>query len=1558
MITPAFFKQYIANFPALAWGNVHNALIQCKYINEEYHETNYNKVKGDIFEYLCKYIYIMEGYTAYLYNELTAQLKHDLGLPNTDKGIDLIITKDNIEYIGVQCKWRGKASQSIKRMYVTAFLHEINRSKLAYGIMFTNTNNMTPEFDNNDKLKWYLRNDLLKDVNKALYDYIQTNLNTHHNVYAKKEIVEMREYQKEAVQKLFDCKDKNKQCIMACGTGKTVVMQEYLKKKCCSKKKVVLLFPSLYLIGQVYRQLKKHLAKQYNYLCICSQMDKNTLSMGEGDEIDNDRLMKEFIAKDANKLFTTDEAVINERLKDDSILILCTYQSCQLLKGHNFDIGIFDEAHKTVNNDAFGFMLTDDNCKINERVYMTATPRYFKGDDSDVVSMCNEKIYGKEVYNYTFKDAIKDNYILDFQVITYVVPPDLNAIVQEKYIKQDGLKVNANCVVSAIQLAQHIKNHGESRKILTYHNTVANAMAYKKTLSYIFDKYGVVANIYVMSGKTSISNREIIFDEFEKSNVSVICSARVLNEGVNIPCVDTVMFVDPRKSTIDVTQCVGRAMRLFGGLAKCFVIIPVLYDNVEGVHSFGNVISVLTAMNELDGNIVEYFTVKNANDKIVMRNMGDIVDLNYVVDVKWCVGDVMDKLSLKVLESNYFSFEYKKALLFEYVNEYKCAPSSTTEYKGKKIGSWLSDQKKRLGSVDSSVYKQLSVNPAIKECLDKYIEHKHKTKDKIKLSQDELHTLLFEYVNEYKCVPSATTQYRGHNIGSWFHGRKKGAINIDSGAYKQLSINEIVKKSLDEYIEHKHETKDKIRLSWNESRDLLFEFVNENKCVPSKKTLYKGHYIGQWFQSNKPDAINVDSVIYKQLAENELVKKGLDEFLEYKDKTKDKIKLSFDELRILLFEYVDENKCVPTKNTIYKGHRIDCFWGHTKQKVNDNESDIYKQFAVNPIIKKSIDEYIEHKHKTKDKVKLSFDEWSTLLFEYVDENKCVPSHNTIYKGHRIDYFLGHIKRKITSNESDIYKQFAVNLIIKKSLDDYLDPTIRWNKWRDLLFEYANEYKCAPSSTTEYKGQKIGSWFHGKKHEATNIDSIVYKQLSVNPIIKECLDEYIGYTHATKDKVKLSWGEWSTLLLEYVNENKRVPPQNTIYKGYRIDCFWGHTKQKITSNESDIYKQFAVNPIIKKSLDEFLDPTIRWNKWRDLLFEYANEYKCAPSSTTEYKGQKIGSWLSDRKKQTDSIDSSVYKQLSVNPIIKECLDKHIEYKHKNKDKIRLTWDESRTLLFEYISEHKCIPPAKTQYKGHNLGGWYHGMKKGVNSIDSVAYKQLSINSLIKENLDEYIEYKHATKDKIKLLYEDRCDLLFEYVNEYKCVPSQGTIYKNYRIDYFWGHIKQKVNNNESNIYKQFAVNPIIKKRLDEFLEYKNKTKDKVALSFDESCTLLFEYVSEHKRVPSAITQHKGHNIGNWYQHQKCDNIDPEIYNKLIVNDIVKKNLDTYIKDRQAIQNITDSIVKSNDTTVDIINKSNDPNNAPIIKTPVMKPKPKAKKSKTKAKAKRKYTIIVE
>ena len=55
----------------------------------------------------------------------------------------------------------------------------------------------------------------------------------------------------------------------------------------------------------------------------------------------------------------------------------------------------------------------------------------------------------------------------------------------------------------------------------------------------------------------------------------ILSNARCLAEGVDVPALDAILFLHPRKSQIDVVQSVGRVMRRAPGKRMGYVILPV-----------------------------------------------------------------------------------------------------------------------------------------------------------------------------------------------------------------------------------------------------------------------------------------------------------------------------------------------------------------------------------------------------------------------------------------------------------------------------------------------------------------------------------------------------------------------------------------------------------------------------------------------------------------------------------------------------------------------------------------------------------------------------------------------------------------------------------------------------------------------------------------------------------------------------------------------------------------------------------------------------------------------
>ena len=89
-----------------------------------------------------------------------------------------------------------------------------------------------------------------------------------------------------------------------------------------------------------------------------------------------------------------------------------------------------------------------------------------------------------------------------------------------------------------------------------------------------------------VSSKLNIKQRQRQLKEFESSKKGLISNARCLTEGVDIPAIDAILFADPKKSTVDIVQAVGRVMRNSPGKDMGYVLIPVVISDDETIDDF------------------------------------------------------------------------------------------------------------------------------------------------------------------------------------------------------------------------------------------------------------------------------------------------------------------------------------------------------------------------------------------------------------------------------------------------------------------------------------------------------------------------------------------------------------------------------------------------------------------------------------------------------------------------------------------------------------------------------------------------------------------------------------------------------------------------------------------------------------------------------------------------------------------------------------------------------------------------------------------------------------
>ena len=93
----------------------------------------------------------------------------------------------------------------------------------------------------------------------------------------------------------------------------------------------------------------------------------------------------------------------------------------------------------------------------------------------------------------------------------------------------------------------------------------------------------------------------------------IVCNVKLFTEGVDVPSLDAVAFLDPRDIQVDVVQAVGRVMRKAPGKRFGYIIVPVVVEPgsdvaaalMRGTEGYQTVGRVLRALQAHDGRLAE-----------------------------------------------------------------------------------------------------------------------------------------------------------------------------------------------------------------------------------------------------------------------------------------------------------------------------------------------------------------------------------------------------------------------------------------------------------------------------------------------------------------------------------------------------------------------------------------------------------------------------------------------------------------------------------------------------------------------------------------------------------------------------------------------------------------------------------------------------------------------------------------------------------------------------------------------------------------------------------------
>ena len=508
------------------------------------------------------------------------------------------------------------------------------------------------------------------------------------------------------------------QMIMACGTGKTFTTL-WIKEALEAHTTLVLL-PSLNLLSQTMREWAWAGNTDFDILNVCSDQ-----SVGKKTE-DMDPADAPFpVTSDVHEI-----AVFLQR--ESSKVVFCTYQSSDLIAQAQvdesvptIDLAIADEAHRCAGKAEAGFATILDGAKIRakKRLFTTATPRYFgnaikdaaKDRDLKVIGMDNETVFGPVVHKLTFGQAIENELLTDYQVVIVGV--------DEPMVKEwiDNYEIVATCpeketdartLAAKIGLIKAIKDY-DLKRVISFHSRVKGAKDFAEEFTDVVDHIepqnrpdGPFLTDYV-SGEMKAGDRKEKIDKLKALDGyerGILTNARCLAEGVDVPSLDGVAFIEPKGSQVEIIQAVGRAIRKVRGAAvqkKGTIVLPVFIaegDDPATVIEASNfkpvwdVLKALRAHDEVLADTLDQYRTSMA--KNASQNRERISD-KVVFDMPTSVGvEFSAALRTLIVEATTASWEFWFGLLQVFKErEGHCNVLNRHKEGLFNLGNWMNTQK-------------------------------------------------------------------------------------------------------------------------------------------------------------------------------------------------------------------------------------------------------------------------------------------------------------------------------------------------------------------------------------------------------------------------------------------------------------------------------------------------------------------------------------------------------------------------------------------------------------------------------------------------------------------------------------------------------------------------------------------------------------------------------------------------------------------------------------------------------------------------------------------------
>ena len=570
-----------------------------------------NRESGTYFERLAKAFLTTDPVQAEEYSEVSswADWAAAHGWNAKDVGIDLVAKLRNEDgYAAIQCKFYEE-NHRIQKADIDSFISASGKEPFQRRVVIDTTT--VPWGVNAEEM---ITGQTIPVVRLSLthlrespIDWTIFGLRGEAVLTEKKSLREHQTEALDAVRSGLSEADRGK-LVMACGTGKTFTALKIAEDLVGKGGRVLFMVPSLALMSQTVREWTNDTDTPLRSFAVCSDVQVGKRRVGSDD-------VAEIDAHDLAFPATTKPDRLVEKAGPDSpdrmTVFFSTYQSIKVLDDAqkaglpDFDLIICDEAHRTTGATLAGeedsnFVRIHDDKYVRgrKRLYMTATPRIFgdavraRADEEAAVlaSMDDEELYGKTLLHTGFGWAVQKGLLTDYKVIVLAMDEGLVSANVQRRLADASSELDLDDATKIIGCYKALSKQDLKQDLAFDPRPMRRALAFCKSIaasklirdefssvvaeytgddSLIEDEAPATDNLHVeiehVDGTFNAKSRNELLDwlkaEAEGKTARILTNARCLSEGVDVPALDAIMFLHPRKSLIDVVQSVGRVMR-------------------------------------------------------------------------------------------------------------------------------------------------------------------------------------------------------------------------------------------------------------------------------------------------------------------------------------------------------------------------------------------------------------------------------------------------------------------------------------------------------------------------------------------------------------------------------------------------------------------------------------------------------------------------------------------------------------------------------------------------------------------------------------------------------------------------------------------------------------------------------------------------------------------------------------------------------------------------------------------------------------------------------------